>query len=154
MRTCVRACVRTCGLPMHVVHKPPIPSHGPPHSSQGISHESARFLSCSHAVFAFCCFSAFPRTVPRLLFRRYSRQQVKFAFLPHVGRQGAKWTIEDVMASVYLLRGTVFGTCDCGDETPRGTVYLCRGGISARINYEITYLGTYSKKHFGIQYTV
>lgn len=45
---------------------------------------------------------------------------------------------------------TLFGTCDCGDETPRGTVDLCWGGISARINYEITYLRTYSKKHFGI----
>lgn len=32
------------------------------------------FLSCSHAVFAFCCFSAFPRTVPRLFIRRYRQQ--------------------------------------------------------------------------------
>lgn len=109
------------------------------------------FLSCSHAVFAFCCFSAFPRTVPRLLFRRHSRQQVKFAFCPTWAGKAPSGRLRcDGLGLSDLLRGTVFGTYDCGDETPRGTVGLCRGGISARINYEITYLRTYSKKHFGI----
>lgn len=97
------------------------------------------FLSCSHAVFAFCCFSAFPRTVPRLF--RYlggtAGNRLKFAFCPTWAGKAPSGRLRCVMASVYFLRRTVFGTCDCGDETPRGTVDLCRGGISARINHEI-----------------
>lgn len=117
------------------------------------------FLSCSHAVFAFVAFPLSPVPFPVFYSGGTSRQQVKICILPHVGRQGAKWTIEDVMASVYLLRGTVFGTCDCGDETSRGTVGLCRSGISARINHEITYLRylleeTLRYKIYSIEYTI
>lgn len=135
VRTCVRAasrCTWYISLPSHpTVHLIPF---------KEFHMKAPVLLSCSHAVFAFCCFSAFPRTVPRLLFRRYSRQQVKFAFCPTWAGKAPSRRLRCDGLGLPPERYTVFGTCNCGDETSRGTVGLCRGGISARINHKITYL--------------
>lgn len=40
------------------------------------------FLSCSHAVFAFCYFSAFPRTVPRLSLGGTAGNRLNLHFAP------------------------------------------------------------------------